>query len=146
MFQYIFPRKQILNLEQRVHKCPDIVCLFYALKCIFYGETDLSFSSDEKQVYGSRETLHAKMGTKGIFHVNIKDNFSIFSNFFSIFNIIFFNIQCKYQGNISCKDGHNKGQNGMDLTETEDIKKRQQEYTEELYKKKILMIQITIKV
>ena len=28
------------------------------------------------------------------------------------------------QGNISCKDGHNKGQNGMDLTEAEDIKKR----------------------
>ena len=30
----------------------------------------------------------------------------------------------------------------MDLTETEDIKKRWQEYTEELYKK-ILFIQIT---
>jgi len=30
----------------------------------------------------------------------------------------------------------------MDLTETEDIKKRWQEYTEELYKK-ILMTQIT---
>ena len=28
-----------------------------------------------------------------------------------------------------------KDRNGMDLTETEDIKKRQQEYTEELYKK-----------
>ena len=28
-----------------------------------------------------------------------------------------------------------KGRNGMDLTEAEDIKKRQQEYTEELYKK-----------
>ena len=28
-----------------------------------------------------------------------------------------------------------KGRNGMDLTETEDIKKRLQEYTEELYKK-----------
>ena len=27
------------------------------------------------------------------------------------------------------------GRNGMDLTETEDIKKRWQEYTEELYKK-----------
>ena len=27
-------------------------------------------------------------------------------------------------------------QNGMDLTEAEDIKKRWQEYTEELYKKK----------
>ena len=28
-----------------------------------------------------------------------------------------------------------KGRNGMDLTEAEDIKKRYQEYTEELYKK-----------
>ena len=28
-----------------------------------------------------------------------------------------------------------KGRNGMDLTETEDIKKRWQEYTEKLYKK-----------
>ena len=36
---------------------------------------------------------------------------------------------------ISCKDGLNKGQNGIDLTEAEDIKKRWQEYTEELYEK-----------
>ena len=35
----------------------------------------------------------------------------------------------------SCKDGHNKGQNSMNLKEAEDIKKRWQEYTEELYKK-----------
>ena len=28
-----------------------------------------------------------------------------------------------------------KDRNGMDLTETEDVKKRWQEYTEELYKK-----------
>ena len=34
-----------------------------------------------------------------------------------------------------CKDGHNKGQNIMDLTDAEDIKKRWQEYTEDLYKK-----------
>ena len=32
--------------------------------------------------------------------------------------------------------------NGMDLTEAEDIKKRWQEYTEELYKKKIFRTQI----
>ena len=41
----------------------------------------------------------------------------------------------KYQENISCKDGH-KDRNGMDLPEAEDIKKRWQEYTEELLKKK----------
>ena len=35
-----------------------------------------------------------------------------------------------------------KHRNGMDLTEAEDIKKRWQEYTEELYKK-IFMTQIT---
>ena len=35
-----------------------------------------------------------------------------------------------------------KDRNGMDLTEAEDIKKRWQEYTEELYKK-IFMTQIT---
>ena len=36
---------------------------------------------------------------------------------------------------ISCKDGLDKGQKLLDLTEAEDIKKRWQEYTEELYKK-----------
>ena len=39
--------------------------------------------------------------------------------------------------NISCKDGHNTDNNGIDLTEAEDIKKRWQEYTEELYKKEL---------
>ena len=41
----------------------------------------------------------------------------------------------RYQEKISCKDGLNKGQKCYDLTEAEDIKKRWQEYTEELYKK-----------
>ena len=36
---------------------------------------------------------------------------------------------------MSCKDGPDKDRTGMDLTEAEDIKKRWQEYTEELYKK-----------
>ena len=40
----------------------------------------------------------------------------------------------RYQGNISCKDGLDKGQKWYGLTEAEDIKKRWQEYTEELYK------------
>ena len=39
-----------------------------------------------------------------------------------------------------------KGRNGMDPTEAEDIKERWQEYTEELYKKKIFMTQITMMV
>ena len=41
--------------------------------------------------------------------------------------------------------GSIKDRNGMDLTEAEDIKKRWQEYTEELNKKEI-MTQITTKV
>ena len=36
-----------------------------------------------------------------------------------------------------------KDRNGMNLTEAENIKKRWQEYTEKLYKKKIFMMQIT---
>ena len=38
--------------------------------------------------------------------------------------------------------GSIKDRNGMDLTEAEDIKKRWQEYTEEIYKK-IIKTQIT---
>ena len=38
-----------------------------------------------------------------------------------------------------------KARNGKDLTEAEEIKKRWQEYTEELYKK-VLMTQITRRV
>ena len=41
------------------------------------------------------------------------------------------------------KMGLIKERNGMDLTEAEIIKTRWQEYTEELYKKKILMTRIT---
>ena len=40
------------------------------------------------------------------------------------------------------KMGTIKDRNGMDLTEAEDIKKRWQEYTEELHKKKIFITQI----
>ena len=39
------------------------------------------------------------------------------------------------KGTFHVKMGSIKDKNGMDLTETEDIKKRWQEYTEELYKK-----------
>ena len=40
------------------------------------------------------------------------------------------------KGTFHAKMGTIKDRNGMDLTEAEDIKKRWQEYTEELYKKK----------
>ena len=39
------------------------------------------------------------------------------------------------KGTFYAKKGLTKDRNGMDLTEAEDIKKRWQEYTEELYKK-----------
>ena len=42
------------------------------------------------------------------------------------------------KGIFHAKMGSIKDRNGMDLTEAEDIKKRWQEYTEELYKKKSL--------
>ena len=41
------------------------------------------------------------------------------------------------------KMGTIKDRNGMDLTEAEDIEKRSQEYTEDLYKKDHFMTQIT---
>ena len=39
------------------------------------------------------------------------------------------------KGTFHAKTGSIKDRNGMDLTEAEDIKRRWQEYTEELYKK-----------
>ena len=45
-------------------------------------------------------------------------------------------------GNISCKDGHNKGQKRYGPNRSKKNKKRWKEYTEELYKK-ILMTHIT---
>ena len=41
------------------------------------------------------------------------------------------------KGTFPAKIGSIKGRNAMDLTEAEDIKKRWQEYTEELYKKNL---------
>ena len=40
------------------------------------------------------------------------------------------------KGTFHAKRGTVKDRNGLDLTEAEDIKKRWQEYTEELYKKR----------
>ena len=45
------------------------------------------------------------------------------------------------EGTLHAKMGTIKDRNSVDLTEAEDIKKRWQEYTEELYKK-IIMTQI----
>ena len=61
----------------------------------------------------------------------------------SFFLILFFNFTILYwfchisklKGTFHAKMGTVKDRNGMDLKEAEDIKKRWQEYTEELYKK-----------
>ena len=50
------------------------------------------------------------------------------------------------KGTFHAKRGTIKDRNGMDLTEAEDIKKRWQEYRDKLYKKMILMTQITMMV
>ena len=42
-----------------------------------------------------------------------------------------------YQGNISCKDGHNKAQKWQGPNRSRGTKKSWQEYTEELYKKEL---------
>ena len=44
------------------------------------------------------------------------------------------------KGTFHAKMGSIKERNGMDLTEAEDIKKGWQEYTEELYMTKIIMM------
>ena len=49
------------------------------------------------------------------------------------------------KGTFHAKMGSIKDRNVMDLTEAEDIKKRWQEYTEEMYKK-VFMTQITMMV
>ena len=55
-----------------------------------------------------------------------------------------FNKMRDTKGTFHAKLGSVKDRNGTDLTEAEDIKKRWQEYTEELYKK-IFMTQIIMK-
>ena len=48
------------------------------------------------------------------------------------------------KGTLHAKMGTIKDRNGMDLTEAEDIKKRWQEYTEELYKKVLTWITMMV--
>ena len=50
------------------------------------------------------------------------------------------------KGVFQARMGMIKHRRGKDLTEAEEIKKRWQEYTEELYQKKVLMTQIIMMV
>ena len=64
--------------------------------------------------------------------------FQISSVFISFLlgDLIFFKKIRDTEGTFHAKMGSIKDRNGLDLTEAEDIKKRWQEYTEELYKKR----------
>ena len=48
------------------------------------------------------------------------------------------------KGTFHAKMGTIKERNNMELTEAEEIRKRWQEYTEEMYKKKVSMTQINM--
>ena len=65
-------------------------------------------------------------------------------NLMSKYIITSYSYFVRYQGTFHAKMGSIKDRNCRDLTEAEDIKKRWQEYTEELYKKifmtKIIMM------
>ena len=50
------------------------------------------------------------------------------------------------KGTFHAKMGTIKDKNGMDLTKAEDVRKRWQEYTDELYRKEIFMTKITMMV
>ena len=54
----------------------------------------------------------------------------------SRFSLVTYFIHRDTKGTFHAKMGSVKERNGMDLTEEEDIKKRWQEYTEELYKER----------
>ena len=54
--------------------------------------------------------------------------------FLSVFSLLVYRSARDFKGTLHAKMGSIKDRNGRDLTETEDIKKRWQEYTE-LYKK-----------
>ena len=49
----------------------------------------------------------------------------------------------KYQGNISCKDGHNKGQKWYGPKQKQKILRRGGKNTQKNYTKKLFIIQIT---
>ena len=55
----------------------------------------------------------------------------------------FFSRKLEIPRNISCKDGHNKEQKWYGPNKQKILRSGTKEHTEELYKKKILMTQIT---
>ena len=66
--------------------------------------------------------------------LSFKPTFSLSS--FTFIKRLFSSSLLSAKGPFHAKMGLIKDRNGMDLTEAEDIKKRWQEYTDELYKKR----------
>ena len=66
-----------------------------------------------------------------------RESFSLDGGYTNVLYIKFFMLKMIIiKGTFHAKMGLIKDRNGMDLTEAEDIKKRWQEYTEELYKQR----------
>ena len=70
--------------------------------------------------------------TRALLSESVSEYYTLF---FLLINTLFKKIR-DTKGTFHAKMGSIKDRNGMDLTEAEDIKKRWQEYTEELYKKR----------
>ena len=81
------------------------------------------------------ETKEIIMESKNCFRFTEKENVITFFISCEIFQVFWLFTVCKVTCKFHAKMGSIKDRNGMDLTETEDIKKKWQQYAEELYKK-----------
>ena len=70
--------------------------------------------------------------TRALLSESVSEYYTLF---FLLVNTLFKKIR-DTKGTFHAKMGSIKNRSGMDLTEAEDTKKRWQEYTEELYKKR----------
>ena len=70
--------------------------------------------------------------TRALLSESVSEYYTLF---FLLINTLFKKIR-DTKGTFHAKMGSIKNRSGMDLTEAEDTKKRWQEYTEELYKKR----------
>ena len=95
--------------------CCQIFAVTYDVLCTFFLPVHCAYNIFLKEIL-TRSRIRRSKGTVGKtrdFFKKIRDT----------------------KGTFHAKMGSIKDRNGMDLTEVEDIKKRWQEYTEELYKK-----------
>ena len=117
--QYIFPMSpEWFTCLLWIHPCLSVLGFFftYVPSCPCWGKTNqISWtgSEDNRAPYVNREMLYKPYILSFIPNCQIRDTTGTFHG----------------------KMGTIKGRNGTDLTEAEEIKKRWQEYTEELYTK-----------